>query len=120
MVYHLLDDVDRAIVKYHEVCRFLSRLSVDGMDFTLQALSIDPINPHMIELLNLALESSVSLHAFAPHAFPGGEQAFEKTMKNLRAKVGIIMQRDAAVGKGKQKETERDMDETGSEKMRVG
>jgi hypothetical protein len=85
---------------------------------SLQALSLDPINPHMIELLNLALESSNSLHAFAPHAFPGGEQAFDKTMKNLRAKVGIMMQRDAEVGKGKQKE--RDMADTGGEEMSVG
>lgn len=86
----------------------------------LQALSIDPINPHMIELLNLALESSNSLHAFAPHAFPGGEQAFEKTMKNLRAKVGVMLQKDAAAGKGKQKETEREALDTRNEDMSVG
>jgi anaphase-promoting complex subunit 6 len=28
----------------------------------LKALSIDPINPHMLELLNMALESSASMH----------------------------------------------------------
>ncbi|KAF8199522.1 cell division control protein 16 [Pholiota molesta] len=44
MVHHLMCNVDKAIVKYHE------------------ALSIDPINPHMLELLNMALESSASLH----------------------------------------------------------
>lgn len=42
MVYHLMDNLDQAIVKYHE------------------ALSVDPINPHIMELLNLALDSSSS------------------------------------------------------------
>jgi hypothetical protein len=72
----------------------------------------------MIELLNLALESSNSLHAFSPHAFPGGEQAFEKTMMSLRAKVGMMLQKDAA-GKGKQKEVARETPDAGDEHMSV-
>ncbi|KAJ3510333.1 hypothetical protein NLJ89_g4730 [Agrocybe chaxingu] len=41
IVHHLMGNLDKAIVKYHE------------------ALSIDPINPHILELLNIALESSL-------------------------------------------------------------
>jgi len=37
-----MGNLDKAIVKYHE------------------ALSVDPINPHVLELLNTALESSVT------------------------------------------------------------
>ncbi|KAM6504448.1 cell division control protein 16 [Amanita muscaria] len=40
MVFHLLGDLDKAIVKYHE------------------ALSMDPINAHILELLNIALEQT--------------------------------------------------------------
>jgi len=42
LVYHLMGNLDKAIIKYHE------------------ALSVDPINPHILELLNTALESSVA------------------------------------------------------------
>ena len=62
-----------------------------------QALSLDPINPYMIELLNLALDSSTSIHAIAPHSFPGGEQAFNTTMSNLKSKIGMVLQKDEDV-----------------------
>ncbi|KAE9408566.1 TPR-like protein [Gymnopus androsaceus JB14] len=42
LVYHLTDDLDNAIAKYHE------------------ALSIDPINAYVLELLNMALESAAN------------------------------------------------------------
>ncbi|KAG6915872.1 hypothetical protein DXG01_009480 [Tephrocybe rancida] len=41
LVYHLLGQLDNAIIKYHE------------------ALSVDPINPHVLELLNMALEANI-------------------------------------------------------------
>ncbi|KAF5327302.1 hypothetical protein D9619_004328 [Psilocybe cf. subviscida] len=42
IVYHLMGNIDQAIVKYHE------------------ALSVEPINPHILELLNTALETQVA------------------------------------------------------------
>ncbi|KAI3611049.1 cell division control protein 16 [Moniliophthora roreri] len=42
LVYHLTGDLENAIVKYHE------------------ALSVDPINAYIMELLNIALESAAS------------------------------------------------------------
>ncbi|KAF5388872.1 hypothetical protein D9757_005688 [Collybiopsis confluens] len=42
LVYHLTNDLDHAIIKYHE------------------ALSIDPINGYVLELLNMALESAAN------------------------------------------------------------
>jgi hypothetical protein len=59
-----------------------------------QALSLDPVNPYMIELLNLALDSSTSMHAVALHSFPGGEQAFSTTISNLKSKMGMMMQKE--------------------------
>ncbi|KAK7056632.1 anaphase-promoting complex subunit Cut9 [Paramarasmius palmivorus] len=43
LVYHLTGNVESAIVKYHE------------------ALSVDPINAYIMELLNIALESAAAL-----------------------------------------------------------
>ena len=40
-----------------------------------QALSIDPINAHIIELLNLALESNQYRGVIIPKAISGGERA---------------------------------------------
>lgn len=67
MVYHFQDEVDRAIVKYHE------------------ALSIDPINNHIIELLNLALESNIACGSWE-RVYPGGEEAFRDMMASLKNK----------------------------------
>ncbi|KAF9466498.1 TPR-like protein [Collybia nuda] len=50
LVHHLLGDVDSAIIKYHE------------------ASSIDPSNAHVLELLNMALESSLLLKAPVPES----------------------------------------------------
>ncbi|TFK40039.1 hypothetical protein BDQ12DRAFT_481499 [Crucibulum laeve] len=44
MTYHLMGNTEKAIVKYHET------------------LSIDPINPHILELLNTALEQTAVLN----------------------------------------------------------
>ncbi|KAF9223525.1 TPR-like protein [Gyrodon lividus] len=67
MVYHHLEDIDQAIVKYHE------------------ALSVDPINGHLIELLNLALESNAACGSWEK-VYPGGEEAFRGMMASLKIK----------------------------------
>ncbi|KAI6035689.1 cell division control protein 16 [Pisolithus marmoratus] len=67
MVYHFQDEVDKAIVKYHE------------------ALSVDPINNHIIELLNLALESNIACGSWEK-VYPGGEEAFRGMMASLKSK----------------------------------
>lgn len=69
MVYHFQDEVDKAIVKYHE------------------ALSIDPINNHIIELLNLALESNIACGSWE-RVYPGGEEAFRAMLASLKNKFG--------------------------------
>ncbi|KAJ3876094.1 cell division control protein 16 [Lentinula edodes] len=50
LVHHLTNDLDHAIVKYHE------------------ALSVDPTNGYVLELLNMALESAANygLHEYRP------------------------------------------------------
>ncbi|KAG6864048.1 hypothetical protein C0993_009539 [Termitomyces sp. T159_Od127] len=63
LVHHLLGELDKAIVKYHE------------------ALSIDPINPHVLELLNMALEASIIK---VPVILENTE--FNKTMVSLKEK----------------------------------
>lgn len=62
LVYHLMGNLDKAIVKYHEV-RSPSHCQLNLILFP-QALSVDPINPHILELLNTALESSVTRPSF--------------------------------------------------------
>jgi len=64
MVFHLLGDLDKAILKYHE------------------ALSIDPINAHILELLNIALESTAAIPSKT------GETDFKQIVQKLRSKYG--------------------------------
>ncbi|KAF8737592.1 hypothetical protein AX14_012591 [Amanita brunnescens Koide BX004] len=64
MVFHLLGDLDKAILKYHE------------------ALSMDPINAHILELLNIALESTATI---PPKT---GETDFKQIVQKLRSKYG--------------------------------
>ncbi|KZP25131.1 TPR-like protein [Athelia psychrophila] len=91
MVYHLLNATDKAIIKYHEV-RLVSASAALTNDIhpsrRVQALSVDPINGHVIELLNLALESDTAKwHGLRGHStFPGGDAALEKALVGLKAK----------------------------------
>jgi anaphase-promoting complex subunit 6 len=85
MVYHLLNATDKAIIKYHE------------------ALSVDPINGHVIELLDLALKSDTAKWPVRKEAFPGGGEAFEKTMLRLREKYSKFVKK----GEGKSGDTAR-------------
>jgi len=62
MVHHLMDQADQAIVRYHE------------------ALSIDPLNLHTLELLNLALDAIADGPPFGG-TVPGGEEMWQKMMK---------------------------------------
>ncbi|KAI0636086.1 TPR-like protein [Trametes polyzona] len=68
---HLLGNVDAAIVKYHE------------------ALSIDPINGYVLELLELALETSADMGPFALKGGPpGGEEGWQQKMREHRDSKG--------------------------------
>lgn len=62
---------------------------------TSQALSVDPINGHVIELLNLALESDATKGPTGTDKFPGGTESFEKTMLALRAKYTQFVSKSA-------------------------
>ena len=87
IVYHLLEDTQKAIEKYHEV-RISSSCRVRRANHLVtfqKALSIDPINSHLIELLNLALESSIANEPIG-RAYPGGDEAFTQMMRNLKEK----------------------------------
>lgn len=66
----------------------------------LKALSVDPINGHVIELLNLALESDTAKWHAGKHAFPGGEEAFERAMVAFKAKYSKYAIRGPEAGKG--------------------
>ncbi|KAH9847513.1 TPR-like protein [Lenzites betulinus] len=64
---HLMDNVDEAIVRYH------------------QALSIDPINGYVLELLELALEASADMGPFGTKGGPpGGEDDWGAKMREHR------------------------------------
>ncbi|THV04469.1 TPR-like protein [Dendrothele bispora CBS 962.96] len=63
LVYHLTADYDNAIVKYHE------------------ALSIDPLNPYIMELLNTALESVASAGITKRH-----KERFKQEVTRLKEK----------------------------------
>ncbi|KAF5382153.1 hypothetical protein D9615_004247 [Tricholomella constricta] len=76
LVHHLMGDLDKAIVKYHE------------------ALSIDPINPHVLELLNMALEANIIRNP----PVMGGEEV-QKTIRMLKNKYLRVRESD----KGKDK-----------------
>ncbi|TDL19901.1 TPR-like protein [Rickenella mellea] len=67
-IHHLMGNVDAAIVKYHE------------------SLSIDPVNGHVVELLNLALEAGAdSLPPLRPLGVAGGgEEAWAAAMRKSR------------------------------------
>ncbi|KAI8982735.1 TPR-like protein [Trametes punicea] len=69
VTHHLLGNVEAAIVKYHE------------------ALSVDPINGYVLELLDLALESSADMGPFGTKGGPpGGEENWERKMREHRDK----------------------------------
>ncbi|KAF8150604.1 cell division control protein 16 [Crassisporium funariophilum] len=74
LVHHLMGNLDKAIVKYHE------------------ALSIDPINPHILELLNTALESS----GVTRPSVHGTDAEFKQAVRSLKAKYSRL-------GKGKER-----------------
>lgn len=62
MVHHLMDQPDQAIIRYHE------------------ALSVDPLNMHALELLNAALQTVTDSAPFGGN-IPGGEETWAKMMK---------------------------------------
>ena len=52
----------------------------------IQALSIDPINGCVLELLEMALEASADMGPFGWKGPPGGEENWEKQMREHRDK----------------------------------
>ncbi|KAJ7650412.1 cell division control protein 16, partial [Roridomyces roridus] len=76
MVYHLCDSLDKAILKYHE------------------ALSVDQLNPHIMELLQLALDQTASAGLKLTE--------FKHVLRSLRDKY----QRHSKKGKGKERAVE--------------
>ncbi|KAF8273363.1 hypothetical protein EI94DRAFT_1716538 [Lactarius quietus] len=68
LVYHLMDRIDDAIIRYHE------------------ALSINPINAHVLELLNLALEAGADAGPFARLGGTTGVRTRETQLRAARAK----------------------------------
>ena len=85
------------------------RLHVLSVDIqSEQALSIDPINPHILELLNTALESSTM-------TVPTNKMVdteFKKTIKLLKAKY--------ARHKGKEKASDAPSEAAQSDEMSIG
>jgi anaphase-promoting complex subunit 6 len=71
--------------------------------FNLQALSINPINAHIVELLNLALEASADAGPFAPF---GGASRSEEWAGRMRTHAAREAQIRAARDKEKEKEVE--------------
>ncbi|KAH9945212.1 TPR-like protein [Epithele typhae] len=67
VTYHLLGEIELAIVKYHE------------------ALSIEPINGYVLELLEMALDASAEMGPFGfKGGPPGGEDSWEQKMREHR------------------------------------
>ncbi|KAJ7227065.1 cell division control protein 16 [Mycena pura] len=73
LVYHLTDNLDKAILKYHE------------------ALSVEQLNPHIMELLQIALDQTGTVMPKKPE--------FKQILRDLRDKY----QRHREKGKGKQR-----------------
>jgi len=86
LVYHLMDKLDDAIVKYHE------------------ALSINPINPHVLELLNLALEASADAGPFVRLGGAGRSEEWTGQMRAYAAREAQFKALRAT--REKEKETE--------------
>ncbi|KAF9267586.1 TPR-like protein [Marasmius fiardii PR-910] len=71
LVHHLTGDLENAIVKYHE------------------ALSVDPINAYIMELLNIALDSASAL--------PLQEAATAKSKEQIKVQAGRLQDKYARV-----------------------
>ncbi|GLB40557.1 putative anaphase-promoting complex, cyclosome, subunit 3 [Lyophyllum shimeji] len=94
LVHHLMGEIDKAIVKYHE------------------ALSIDPINPHILELLNMALEQNIM---GGPSPIDPNEM--NKTMKILKEKYARL--HDSKVKDKAPRDVRSDVGDAGDE-MNLG
>lgn len=98
IVYHLLGDLDGAIVKYHEVRIMRQSCKSIYIDFKFvwKALSIDPINAHLLELLNTALESSTAPAASKTAKPLAVGSEFKNALLLLRAKYEKVKQLEIA------------------------
>ncbi|KAJ7052561.1 cell division control protein 16 [Mycena amicta] len=80
IVYHLTDQVDKAILKYHE------------------ALSVEQLNPHIMELLNVALDQT---SAVSPNV-----SEFKTVVRSLRDKYSKHSKKEKGKGKERAEEGE--------------
>ncbi|KZV78912.1 TPR-like protein [Exidia glandulosa HHB12029] len=79
MVYHMSDELDQAILTYHE------------------ALSVDPTNQHVLDLLNVALESNIDSPPFARAAGAEMWNAIVKERHDARGRVYGVTPAEAAL-----------------------
>lgn len=78
-----MDNLDAAILKYHEVGRYF-RDSIDSCSLLTQCLSVDPINGQILELLNLALEANSFSGVQGVKGLPVGDDEWAAKMKEHR------------------------------------
>ena len=92
-----MDEVDQAIVRYHEVRHLVGGSRNHFLTFA-KALSIDPLNSHTLDLLHLALEAITDVLPFRGKV-PGGEEMWQKMMKEqaaAAAKKAVADEKDKA------------------------
>lgn len=88
MVYHLKGDLDEAIVKYHEVRPLPSLPIKHTVNTVSQSLSVEPANPHILEVLNMAIESVTSKVQGQASSDAEFRQAI-KELKDTYLKMGV-------------------------------
>lgn len=94
MVYHMSDELDQAILTYHEVR--LAR-ALPAANAVHQALSVDPTNQHVLDLLNVALESNIDTPPFARAAGAEMWNSIVKERKDARGRVIGVVPAEAAL-----------------------
>ena len=111
MVYHMSDELDQAILTYHEVravspslpfpsVRFLPTYIPPYLSYAdahLQALSIEPTNQHVLDLLNVALESNLDTPPFARAVGAEMWNAIVRERKDARGRVIGVLPAEAAL-----------------------
>ncbi len=85
MVYHLKGDLDQAIIRYHEVRFIFFPLSLlepyNNLKLPVsKSLSVEPANPQILEVLNMAIESVTS----KVQSQVSSDAEFRQAIKDLR------------------------------------
>lgn len=82
-----------------------------------QALSINPINAHVLELLNLALEASADAGPFARLGGAGRSEEWTGQMRAHAAREAQLRAARGAKDKDKERERERESESSSSRAM---